>query len=172
MQPNNRSQRRKATINFMLLFLLCTAIIVTTVFTSIKVPFSHNEVLLKDKKNTETRNRLQKEITDKMFSISQTIDSLDVNKVTDFTQLDIRIANEITMLSTLAVNAEVEDKKLYMNIATNLSSYYNAKKSARQKIDVNSNQDVLNQRIEVLTEQRDEYKDKYFNCISPKNNAK
>lgn len=162
MEPINKSERRKALLNFMLLFLACTGIIVTTVFTSTRVPFSENNVLLQVKKDAEKKNDLQKEVTQKVSTISSIIDSLDKIKINDFTQLDLRINEEIKGLNEITVNADVEDKKLYANISTNLSYYYAAKKAVQQKNDDNSDVKSLNDEIKTLERERDQWKKDYF----------
>lgn len=47
MGPLNRNERRKAFLNFLLIFTLTIAAIVTVVFISIEVPFKQTEVLQK-----------------------------------------------------------------------------------------------------------------------------
>ncbi|MBK8520994.1 MAG: hypothetical protein IPL54_08960 [Chitinophagaceae bacterium] len=90
------------------------------------------------------------------------IDSLDKIKINDFTQLDFRIKEEINGLSEITLNADVEDKKLYSNISTNLSYYYAAKKAVQQKNDDNSDVKSLNDEIKALERERDQWKKDYF----------
>ncbi|MBK8520993.1 MAG: hypothetical protein IPL54_08955 [Chitinophagaceae bacterium] len=71
MEPTNKSERRKALLNFMLLFLACTGIIVTTVFTSTKVPFSQNNVLLQVQKNADKKMSYKKKLQKKFLLLLQ-----------------------------------------------------------------------------------------------------
>ena len=170
MQAINSSERRKASLNFMLLFLVCVAIIVTTVFTSTRVPFSHNKVLREEQKITEKSNAVRKEFTEKLISISHLIDSLDKIKIEDFNNLDIRIDDEIEELRKITANAEADDKILYDNISTNLNDYYEAKKTGLQKNDTNADIKALNQEKNDLIRERDDWKKNYFDLIKQSKN--
>ena len=137
MQPINSSQRKKALLNFMLLFLICTGIIITTVFYSTRIPIKQNEQLVAYKNTVTKRDELKSDFTDKLINISAMIDSLGNKNPVEFTQYCALIDNKRIELASLVPNNNDDDAKLYSNVMKNLDYYYEARKSVKQGIQTN-----------------------------------
>ena len=138
MHPNNRSQRRKALLNFMALFLVCTVIIITTVFYSTRIPLKQNEQLVAYKNTVTKKDELKSDFTDRLIIISAMIDSLGNKNVVEVSQYCALIDNKVTELAGLLPNNNDDDTKLYTNVMKNLGYYYEAKKSAKKEIASNT----------------------------------
>lgn len=138
MQPTNSSERRKAALNFMLLFLVCTGIIVTTVFFSTRIPLKQNEQLVDYKNSVTKREELKSNFTDGLIDVSAMIDSLGNKNPVEFSQYCALIDKKITELANLLPNASDDDAKLYSNVMKNLGYYYEARKSVKKGIETNS----------------------------------
>ncbi|MEO6328782.1 MAG: type VI secretion system TssO [Ginsengibacter sp.] len=130
MQPTNTSQRTKAFLNFLLLFILSIGIIITTVFFSIEVPFKQNNDLRKQINIVQRDRVFSSNFLTEMSGIIAMLDSVNNTSRPDF--LDGQISENINKLSS-KVNADsVYDKNLYMSIMQNLVDFQLAKKQLRE----------------------------------------
>lgn len=151
MEPINKPERRKAYLNFVVLFLVCTAIIITTVFFSTRMPLRQNNELIEFRKSVNESNKLRDDFTIKLAAVSTMIDSLD--KKDDITILDSRIESGIKELNALFPGAQTDENRIYINVISNLQNYRAAKKTARAGSNNNENVKALNEQISQL--QRD-----------------
>ena len=127
MQPTNKSERRKALLNFMLLFLVCSGIIVTTVFFSTRIPLKQNSQLLEFKNSTEKNAVLKSVFTEKFIAISKMVDDLGNKTPAEIKIADIEINNQLTELGKLIIECDGKDKELYDHILQNISNYHEEK---------------------------------------------
>ena len=139
MQPTNKSERRKALLNFMLLFLVCSGIIITTVFFSTRIPLKQNNQLLEFKNSVVKRDELKSEFTDKLIIISKMIDELGNKNAAEIASSSSEIENGITGLGKLIPEGNDDDKELYDHVIRNLSYYYEAKKTVKKEIATTAN---------------------------------
>ncbi len=164
MQPNNRSERRKALLNFMLLFLVCTGIIITTVFYSTRIPIKQNQQLVAYKNTVTKRDELKSDFTDKLMLISAMIDSLGNKNPVEITQYSVLIEKEIAALGTLLPNTADDDTKLYTHVLKNLSNYYDARKIVKKGIETNSKEKEYELQIAQLKTQSTEIYNQLLVC--------
>lgn len=164
MQPNNSSERRKALLNFMLLFLVCTGIIITTVFYSTRIPIKQNQQLVAYKNTVTKRDELKSDFTDKLIIISAMIDSLGNKNPVEITQYSVLIEKEIAALGTLLPNTADDDTKLYTHVLKNLSNYYDARKIVKKGIETNSKEKEYEQQIAQLKTQSTEIYNQLLVC--------
>ncbi len=163
MEPINKAERKKAFLNFMLLFLVCTAIVVTTVFFSTRVPLKQNDVLLEYKKSVEENNKLKIDFTEKMIPVSQMIDQLNNKNPAELANMSATIDSKIIELDKM-FPAENEENKLYMNVIKNLRFYKLAKIDMKAGNDNNASVKELNATIERLNQQIFDLKSDILTC--------
>ncbi len=135
MQPTNKSERRKALLNFMLLFLVCSAIIITTVFFSTRIPLKQNNQLLEDKNTAVKNTELRSDFTDKFIIISKMVDDLGNKTPAEIKIADIEINNQLAELGKLTIESEGKEKDLYDHVLKNLSNYHEEKLKVKQGIE-------------------------------------
>ena len=163
MQPKNKSQRTKAFINFIVLFVVCITIILTTVFFSIQVPVRQaNDLSSKmyqvDKERASSNNFF--------FKLSEIIEMLDsVNNANNPELLDVQITQKINDLLT-KVNSDsslLNNKLIYTKIAVSMINLQNTKASVRKATKKETD-------VNVLQANYDKLQDKYNNVINNYNN--
>lgn len=149
MDPLNKSDRRKAFVNFFLLFLLCLLIITTTIFFSLQVPFKQNERLLKEMRSSVKQHEFSTDFMTQMSEIAGMLDTINT-KATKPDLLDGRITENIKKLN-LKIDADsLSDKSLYRSIVFVLSDIQTAKKQLRDMTGKDLNADELRKQIETL----------------------
>lgn len=146
MEPVNKSERRKALLNFMLLFLVCSGIIITTVFFSTRIPLKQNSQLLEFKNATVKNDELKSNFSDQFIVTSKMIDDLGNKSTAEIKAAGIDINNKIAELSKMIADCTPEDKKLYEHVLKNLSNYYIAKETAKEgMVDDGKNKNIEDQ---------------------------
>ena len=150
MQPNNKAERRKASLNFMLLFLVCTVIIITTVFYSTRIPITQNKQLVEEKKSFTKRDEFKSNFTDRLVDVSAMIDSLGNKNPVEFSGYCVLIDKKIDELNGLLPNNADDDTKLYTHVMKNLSYYYDAKKTVKKGIETTSKEKEYEAQIAQL----------------------
>jgi Type VI secretion system, TssO len=130
MPPTNVQARRKAFINFLILFIITAGIIITTFFFSIRVPFRQVNQL-REKVNAIEKDRdFSQRFTTAMYSITIALDSID--KMVSPESSDQQIAGNVAKLSQMIETDSVYNKDLYRNIASMLTSLHTIKKEKRE----------------------------------------
>lgn len=165
MQPVNKPERKKAYINFMLLFLLCSAIIITTVITGASVPLKENAQLREYRKANEKKNDIRTQFSEKLNSLSGTIEVLDKTKV-EYAAKTSEIDAGIGELNKLIPIEDNDDKKFYTLIATNLNLYYVAKKAVQDKTDNSAEIAQLRQDLKDAQKEAQKNHDDWVICMT------
>lgn len=130
MQPVNKKERRSAFINFLLLFLVCVAIIITTVFFSIQVPFKQNDQLRKDMTLVEKERDFSNNFMSEMAGISAMLDTINT-KAQKPELLDGVVSENIKKLNVMVDGDSVYNKPMYKNVVLTLADLSAAKKQLR-----------------------------------------
>lgn len=131
MEPKNKTDRVKAFMNFLLLFLLCIAVIITTVFFSIQVPFKQNDELRRQISIIQRERAFATDFLTEMTGIVSMLDT--VSRAPNPDLLDRDIAENIKSLDSKVKNADsVYGINLYQNVVQNMYELQRAKKQARQ----------------------------------------
>lgn len=164
MQPKNKSERTKAFLNFILLFVVSITIILTTVFFSIQVPVKEANALNKkmyqvDKERASTDNFF--------YKMSEIIGMLDsVNNSNNPELLDIQITQKIGDLLT-KVNSDsslMYNKLLYEKIAASMIDLQKTKASVRKATKTDND-------VKMLQDNYDKLQDKYNTMVSNYNKS-
>lgn len=149
MQPLNKDERKKTFINFLLLFLLCIAIITTTIFFSIQVPFKQNDRLLREMRSYVKEKEFSTAFMTEMSEIAGMLDTINT-KALKPDLLDGSITESIKKLN-LKIDADsANDKSLYRRVVFILSDIQAAKKQLRDITGKDVNADDLRKQIEGL----------------------
>ena len=158
MQTKNKSERTKAFINFILLFVVVITLILTTVFFSIQVPVRQasdlsSKMYQVDKERASTNNFF--------FKLSEIIEMLDsVNNSNNPELLDVQITQKINDLLT-KVNSDsslLYNKLIYTKIAVSMINLQNTKAGVRKSTKKDND-------VNVLQGNYDKLQDKYNNLI-------
>ena len=150
MQPTNKSERRKALLNFMLLFLVCSGIIITTVFFSTRIPLKQNNQLLEFKNATVKNDELKRVFSDQFIVASKMVDDLGNKTSAEIKAARIDIKNKIDELSKLIADCSAEDKILYQHVLRNLDNYYTAKETAKEGLELSGKDKNIEDQISEL----------------------
>ena len=164
MQPKNKAERKRAYVNFMLFFLLCTAIIVVTVISGASVPLKENNQLRESQRSAEKKNAFKNDFTEKMILVSNTINTLDKTNQAEYLSKTTDAEKGISELTMMIPADENDDKKLYTTIASCLRLYLVAKNKADDN--VNSNAEVTNLKAQLKAEEdkSQKYHDELYDC--------
>ena len=115
MRPINQEERRKAFMNFLLVFLICIAIIITTVFFSIQVPFQRNDQLEKQMTKIEKERDFSRNFSRSLGQINNMLDS--INSKTDNPDiLNSKISSSIATLGASVDADSLSEKVLYQTV--------------------------------------------------------
>lgn len=155
MQPTNTTERRKAFINFLLLFLVCILIIVTTVFFSIQVPFKQNEQLRTDMSMVVKEREFSNHFMNETSNISAMLDTINT-KAQKPELLDGIISESIRKLNIMVDGDSVYNKPLYKNIVLTLADLSAAKKQLREQTGKDANAGELKKQNDDLSRRLDE----------------
>ncbi|MEO6843525.1 MAG: type VI secretion system TssO [Ginsengibacter sp.] len=164
MQPKNKSERTKAFLNFILLFVVSIAIILTTVFFSIQVPVKQANNLSKKMYQVEKERASTNNFFFKMSEIIEMLDS--INNSNNPELLDIQITQKIGDLLT-KVNSDsslLYNKLLYEKIAASMIDLQKTKASVRKATKTEND-------VKVLQDNYDKLQDKYNTMVSNYNKS-
>ncbi len=154
MQPINKNERKKAFINFLLLFLLCIVIITVTIFFSIQVPFKQNDQLLREMRSVTKDREFTTTFMTEMSAIAGMLDTIN-SKTLKPDLLDGQITESIKKLN-LKIDAEsTNDKTFYTSIVFILSDIQSAKKQLREITGKDTDADQLRKQIDALNSNLD-----------------
>ncbi|MBK8521000.1 MAG: type VI secretion system TssO [Ferruginibacter sp.] len=149
MQPKNNTIRKKTFINFLLLFLLCVAIITTTIFFSFQAPLKQNNQLLKDSRSYIKDKEFSRAFMSEMSNIAGMLDTINT-KAGKPELLDGNITEGIKKLNAKIAEESVNDKEFYNSMVFLLSDIQSAKKQLRDNTGKDLNADALRQEVESL----------------------
>ncbi len=154
MEPLNKTDRKKTFTNFLLLFLLCIAIITTTIFFSTQIPFKQNDRLIKEMRAFVKEREFSTGFMTEMSEIAGMLDTINT-KASKPDLLDGRITESIKKLN-LKIDADsASDKTLYRSVVFTLSDIQTAKKQLREITGKDLNADDLRKQIESLNNNLD-----------------
>lgn len=150
MQPINKEERRKAFINFLLLFILSTGIIIAIVFFSIQVPFKQNEQLTQQISVFQKERDFSQIFFIQMSGISNMLDSINTNSLRP-DLLDGDITEGIKTLNSKVNTDSVGDKNIYANVVQVLADLQSSKKQLRDRTGKDDNINELKKTIDDLS---------------------
>jgi Type VI secretion system, TssO len=154
MPPLNQAERRKAFLNFLILFSVTVTIITVVIFFSIEVPFKDNRRLRNQvaeyQDQSDLNRSLNTEITDASNLISSTMDVRNVNPAAVNASIDQKIRsinNHIAGIKdSIAAN-------YYTVLVRNLESWRAVKKESGEIKNNAQETAMLNQEIAILKTQ-------------------
>lgn len=149
MEPLNKTTRKKAFTNFLVLFLLCILIITTTIFFSFQAPIKQNEQLLKDSRSYTKDKEFSSAFMSEMSNIAGMLDSINT-KATKPELLDGNITESIKKLNAKIDEESTTDKAFYSSMVFLLSDIQSAKKQLRENTGKDMNAGELRQQLESL----------------------
>ena len=159
MQPKNKSERAKAFINFLLLFILSMAIILITVFFSYDVPVKQANELRRQMHNVERDRAFSADFYIKMSEIVGMLDSINTSK--DAAYLDTQIKEGIQNLQIKVDADSVQDKILYQVVVKNIFDLQKAKEDLRKLTKTDEDVKEQKQMYDDLSKRYSDLVDKY-----------
>lgn len=150
MQPINKDERRKAFINFLLLFILSTGIIVAIVFFSIQVPFKQNEQLTQQISVFQKERDFSQNFFIQMSGITNMLDSINTNSLRP-DLLDGDITEGIKKLNSKVNTDSAGDRNIYANVVQVLADLQSSKKQLRDRTGKDDNINELKKTIDDLS---------------------
>lgn len=167
MQPKNQAERRKAFLNFLFVFIICIAVIITTVFFSIQVPFKRNDQLEKQMNGVEKEKDFSKRFTTQMIGISRLLDSINLTSPPETDRMDQKIKDGISELDHMT-NDSINNKELYLNVTHNLLDVQNYLKLLREKTSKDVDVDRYKKEIKEAQDKALDFHDKWIECLTKK----
>jgi Type VI secretion system, TssO len=167
MQPINKNERRSAFWNFLLLFVICFAIILTMVFFSVRVPFDENEKLHQKMAVIDKEREFSDKFTKKMIGVSRLLDSLDRVTPQESEILEGKIGQEISALNSMVADTTF-NKDLYLNVVHNLGDMQQYSKKVRNETDKDMDVNNYKSQLQKANEKAQEYYTKYIECLTKK----
>ncbi len=169
MKPLNDTERRKAFSNFLTLFIITIAIIVTTVFFSILVPLKENKKLKAAFIENQNKQDFEKEFCVKLDEIEPLLDTLgQPDRSTDL--IDANIISKIKELRHMADSASNGTDNIYQRAIHALADLESAKNSLASSGLQLKTQAALSEENEHLKGKLDEA-NQYIRTISIDNNV-
>ena len=150
MQPINKDDRRKAFINFLLLFILSTGIIIAIVFFSIQVPFKQNDQLSKQVSSFQQERDFSQNFFIQVSATNSMLDSINTKSLRP-DLLDGDITESIKKLNTLVNTDSVGNKNIYANVVQLLADLQSSKKQLRERAGKDDNINELKKTIDDLS---------------------
>ena len=150
MQPLNKEDRRKAFINFILLFILSTGIIIAIIFSSIQVPFKQNEQLAKQVSSFQRERDFSQVFYNQMSSINSMLDSINTKSIRP-DLLDGDITEAIKKLNTDVNTDSTDNKNIYANVVQIMADLQSSKKQLRERTGTDDNITELKKTIDDLS---------------------
>lgn len=150
MQPINKDDRRKAFINFLLLFILSTGIIIAIVFFSIQVPFKQNEQLTKQIGDFQKERDFSQNFFIQMSAISNMLDSINTKSLRP-DLLDGDITEAIKKLNSKVNTDSAGNRNIYANVVQMLADMQSSKKQLRDRTGKDDNINDLKKTIDDLS---------------------
>lgn len=128
MIPINTAERKRSFLNFLLFFIITMAVILTTVFFSVQVPFRENDKLRKEKDLADNQRVALQSFELKMQETMNMLDSVSMsgNSLRYGNYVDNNVAEMYKMVSDSS-----DVKTLCNKIMDNLSSLRRAKEQIR-----------------------------------------
>ncbi len=157
MQPINKTERKKAFANFLVLFLVSIIIITTTVFSSIQVPFKENDQLLREKGIVERERAFEDKFINGVAGITSMLDTINT-KATKPDFLDAEISKNITELNS-SVDAEASRNKIfYKTTLVSLDELRRSKKQLRDLVNKDLNVGEMQKQNQELSDRLEQAK--------------
>lgn len=149
MEPINRADRKKTFRNFLLLFILSIAIITTTIFFSIQVPFKQNDQLLTEMRIGAKDQEFSESFMNEMSGIAGMLDTINT-KAQKPDLLDGQITENIKKLNVKVDADSAYHKNMYRSMVFVLSDLQTAKKQLRDKTGTDANAGDLRKQLDAL----------------------
>jgi hypothetical protein len=148
MQATNKAERVKAFWNFLLLFIVCIGIIITTVFFSVQVPFRQNEQYREQMKALEKEREFSQQFMSQMLGITGMLDSINT-KALKPDLLDGQITGDLRNLKIMT-DADSSGSKVLYNAV--IQTLYDLQASKKQLRDLTGKENNLSDMRMQLTE--------------------
>lgn len=154
MQPTNKSERKKAFLNFLLLFLVSVIVIIATIFASREVPFKDNDQLRSEGAVASKERDFANSFFTQMSDIGTALDTINT-KVEKPEILDATLEEKIKKLNVMLEADSSGNKKFYTNIVFMLDNLRLARKDSRTYVGKVQDMTALLAKNKELTDRLD-----------------
>ncbi len=160
MKPINAQERKKTFQRFLLFFILTIAIIMTTIFVSIRIPYKENAKLQEQLAIVEKENQFRNDFARAMGETQNLLDTVNQNTVASGL-IDGRITQKIQEMDALLNKNEVNSKVLYTQIIKSMNNTQSDKKALRAAGNKDSVVAMYNAQIQELKNSLTKWQESY-----------
>ncbi|TDH28058.1 hypothetical protein EXU57_06235 [Segetibacter sp. 3557_3] len=132
MKPQNHRERRRAFVNFLVLFLFTTAVISACIFYSFQVPLKENEKLRNELATVDQHQHTTMLFLERMDRTIRLLDSVNLAGV-QAALIDGDIDENLKVMKSIVhSDSTMQLKTLYSNVIENCYDLQHAKKQLRE----------------------------------------
>jgi len=160
MKPNNSTERSSAFTRFLLFFLLTIALIVTTIFFGIRIPYAENEKLREQLAIIEKENEFRDHFADNMQQAQSLLDTVNMDAAKSGL-IDGRITQKIQEMDAQLNKNNTSSKEIYSHIIKALNNTQTDKKGLRAASSKDSVVAMYNAQIQELKNSLTKWQESY-----------
>lgn len=160
MKPINTEERKKTFQRFLLFFIITMAVIMTTIFFGIRIPYKENSKLQEQLAMAEKENHFQNDFAKSMAEAQSLLDTVNQDAAKSGL-IDGRITQKIQELDALVNKNEVSSPTLYAQIIKAMNNTQSDKKGLRAAGNKDSVVAMYNAQIQELKNSLTKWQDSY-----------
>ncbi|SDD98931.1 type VI secretion system TssO [Niabella drilacis] len=160
MKPNNTKERSQAFARFLLFFLLTIALIVTTIFFGIRIPYAENEKLREQLAIIEKENEFRDHFAGNMQQAQSLLDTVNMDPAKSGL-IDGRITQKIQEMDAQLNRNSTSSKEIYSQIIKALNNTQTDKKGLRAASSKDSVVAMYNAQVQELKNSLTKWQDSY-----------
>lgn len=146
MKPTNREERKKAFLNFLLLFCVTVIVVAVTIVFGMQIPFKQNEQLLQKNEFYEKQHSFSELFLNKMNETKGLLDSVNRAEV-QAELIDGKISENLKKMNAMIDKDSLTEKAIYQRVVLNFADLQAAKKGLRNASGDQNNLSQLQQQI-------------------------
>ena len=150
MKPLNQAERQKAFMRFLLFFVITIAVILTTVFFSVAVPFRQNDELNRQMALIDQEKKFADSFNIIMMNTIQLLE--DVNKPGNEIVYEARIKINLLNMTSMTNGSDTANN-IYISIVRTLSNLESSKEQLRDAL---AKDQTVSDYIQKITDLRSE----------------
>lgn len=160
MRPINTQERRKSFQRFLLFFVITVAIMATTLFFGIRIPYAENDKLREQLTQMENENRFRDNFSLGMAETTGLLDTVNLDAAKSGL-IDGRITQKLQDLDAMVNKQELTSKTIYTQVIKLLGDAQSDKKSLRLAGNKDSVVALYNSQVQELKNQISKWQESY-----------
>lgn len=160
MRPINTQERRKSFQRFLLFFIITVAIMATTLFFGIKIPYAENDKIREQLTQMENENHFRDNFSSGMAETLALLDTVNLDAAKSGL-IDGRITQKLQDLDAMVNKQELTSKTIYTQIIKALGDAQTDKRGLRAASNKDSVVALYNSQVQELKNQISKWQESY-----------